>query len=111
MKSNREDMQLETIRESPAPAGRYLVGSRHVRCDGAARWGREMADRLGWIILGAVVSGALLGATALFYLMKFDIVLPAFDPVPFLLAWSVIVLSWLLGRAIEIGRRRRDEDD
>jgi hypothetical protein len=63
-----------------------------------------MTNQMGYILLGVFLSGMILGATAMFHLVKFEIVLPGFRPLPFLFAWLVIVFSWLLGRAVGIDR-------
>jgi hypothetical protein len=70
-----------------------------------------MAGHTGWLLLGAFVSGVVLGATAMSYLVRLGIVLPGFNPLPFLAAWAVIVCSWLLGRVAGIGRRRPQRGD
>lgn len=67
-----------------------------------------MARNLGWLLLGMFLSGVVLGATAMFYLVNFEIVLPGFNPLPFLFGWLFLVASWVLGRAIGIGDRKRN---
>jgi hypothetical protein len=70
-----------------------------------------MAGHTSWLLPGAFVSGVVLGATAMSYLVRLGIVLPGFDPLPFLAAWAVIVLSWSLGKATGTGRRRPNQGD
>jgi hypothetical protein len=66
----------------------------------------RLAERLGcWLAL-AFASGAILGAIAMFYLLKLGIVSPDFNPMALCLVWLVVPVSWLLGRLAGTGRGR-----
>jgi hypothetical protein len=66
----------------------------------------EQTNHSGWILLGVFISGSVIGATAMFYLTKLEIILPSFNPTPFLLTWLFIVSSWFVGRLVGINRRQ-----
>src|SRR6202042_3809783 len=61
-------------------------------------------DRLIAVITIAVVSGTVLGACAMFYLLKAGIITSEFDPGPFLLFWLFLVGVWGLGRLFPVKR-------
>jgi hypothetical protein len=63
-------------------------------------------DRLIAVITIAVVSGTVLGACAMFYLLKAHVITSEFDPGPFLLVWAFLVGVWGIGRLLPIKRRR-----
>ena len=59
----------------------------------------------GFLLTFVFVTGLLFGSAAMFYLVKAEIVLPGFDFRPYLLAWFVFLVAWLLGRFVDFGNR------
>ena len=69
-----------------------------------------MSQHLGCLLPGIFVTGVILGATAMFYLVRLEIVLPAFSPLPLLGCWAFVVLAWLIGRAAGVGEHDHERD-
>jgi hypothetical protein len=50
----------------------------------------------------------MVGAMAMLYLVKAEIILPAFDVRPYLVAWLFVVAAWVVGRIAKLGRHDDD---
>ncbi len=56
-----------------------------------------MTEHLGCLLPGVFFSGTVFGAVIVFYLMKWEILVPGFNPLPLLALWLLVAFSWVLG--------------